>query len=62
MKWNNIHYIQKRFQNILQLMIKWIRVRVVMVSNKKIRKYETKIQYKIMFGFIKKCLLDYYLA
>ena len=35
MKWNNIHYIQKRFQNILQLMIKWIRVRVVMVSNKK---------------------------
>ena len=28
----------------------------------KIRKYETKIQYKIMFGFIKKCLLDYYLA
>ena len=42
MKWNNIHCIQKRFQNILQLIIKWIRVRVVMVSNKKYESMKQK--------------------
>ena len=46
MKWNNIHYIQKKFQNILQLMIKWIRVRVVMVSNKKYESMKQKYNIK----------------
>ena len=46
MKWNNIHYIQKRFQNILQLMIKWIRVRVVMVANKKYESMKQKYNIK----------------